>query len=145
MYSENNRRSSTQRADNDFLRRMLGGELTGDGFPVMNLNDSVKSKNTVERSESRSTPTPPQLQNTTRIRCDGTPRQMTPDGNGDHTCPTSLHAPALAMVYSPRQCWRNLFDPATGLSHGTIFAELALPLEVVPNNGSKEVKSRRPM
>lgn len=132
MYSENNRRSASRRADDDFLRRMLGGELTGDGFPVMN-SDPTPSE--ADR------PTP-QLQNNSRVRCDGTPLKDTGANVG---CPTTLHAPAIAMVYSPMQCWRNLFDPATGLAHGTIFQELVLPLGSFPENAHKEVRSRRPM
>lgn len=33
----------------------------------------------------------------------------------------------LAMVYSPCQKWRDLYDPETGFSRGTIFKELDLP------------------
>lgn len=33
----------------------------------------------------------------------------------------------LAMVYTPCQKWRNLYDPETGFSKGTIFKELDLP------------------
>ena len=35
----------------------------------------------------------------------------------------------LAMVYAPCQTYRGLYDPATALSHGTLFTELHLPLE----------------
>ena len=34
----------------------------------------------------------------------------------------------LAMVYAPCQMFRDLYDPATALSHGTLFSELNLPL-----------------
>ena len=34
----------------------------------------------------------------------------------------------LAMVYAPCQMFRGLYDPATALSHGTLFSELNLPL-----------------
>ena len=34
----------------------------------------------------------------------------------------------LAMVYAPCQTFRGLYDPATALSHGTLFTELNLPL-----------------
>ncbi len=34
----------------------------------------------------------------------------------------------LAMVYAPCQDFRALYDPATGLSRGTLFSELDLPL-----------------
>ena len=33
----------------------------------------------------------------------------------------------LAMVYAVKQHFRNILDPTTGLSKGTIFAELDLP------------------
>ncbi len=35
----------------------------------------------------------------------------------------------LAMVYSPIQEWRNVYDEKKGLTRGTIFAELDKPLE----------------
>lgn len=131
MYSENNRRSATQRANDEFLRRMLGGELTGDGFPVAKLSPEVSL-----HSDAAT--------NGKRIACDGTPR---PDQNAsmtDKSCPTSIPAPSIAMVYAPKQCWRKLLDPAQGLSKGSIFSELILPLEAAPNS-FKEVKARRPM
>ena len=34
----------------------------------------------------------------------------------------------LAMVYSPCQAFRNLYDADTALAQGTLFAELYLPL-----------------
>jgi hypothetical protein len=34
----------------------------------------------------------------------------------------------LAMVYSPCQVFRGLYDPDTALSRGTLFGELDLPL-----------------
>ena len=131
MYSENNRRFAMRRANDEFLRRMLGGELTGDGFPVAKL-----SSDTALPSDGAT--------GVKRIACDGTPR---PDNNApmaDKSCPTVIPAPSIAMVYAPKQCWRNLLDPAQGLSKGSIFSELILPLEAVPNT-TKEVKARRPM
>ena len=38
-----------------------------------------------------------------------------------------LHEHPLAIVYSPQQVWRNVYDPEEGMEHGTIFAELDLP------------------
>ena len=35
----------------------------------------------------------------------------------------------LAMAYVPMQCWRMLYSPDYGLTRGTIFEELDLPLE----------------
>ena len=51
----------------------------------------------------------------------------------------------LAMVYSPVQKWRNIYDGETALVRGTIFEELDLPFmgkcccerEVCPNDGCK--------
>lgn len=132
MYSESNRKNASRRANDDFLRRMLGGELTGDGYPVMSVTTPAERPSEPVRRESNN-----------GVRCDGT--------TGNHAngctsnCPTAIAAPSIAMVYSPRQCWRNLFDPATALSKGTLFAELELPLEAVGGKREKEVKIRRPL
>lgn len=40
-----------------------------------------------------------------------------------------LYGYPLAMVYSPIQCFGELYEPDDGLSHGTIFSQLDLPLE----------------
>lgn len=37
----------------------------------------------------------------------------------------------LAMVYSPKQFWRDLYDNAEALHRGTLFQELYFPLESV--------------
>lgn len=51
--------------------------------------------------------------------------------NGGTTEQTSwgLYGYPLAMVYSPVQSFDALLEPAEGLAAGTIFRELALPLE----------------
>ena len=36
--------------------------------------------------------------------------------------------PSLAMVYTPIQSFEGLYDPAEGLSHGTLFQALDLPI-----------------
>ncbi len=41
--------------------------------------------------------------------------------------PTLEDAPSLAMVYSPYQKWRKIYDPVKALSRGTQFAELDKP------------------
>ncbi len=49
------------------------------------------------------------------------------------SCNGYLHREApIAMVYSPVQQWRDLYDPATALSNGTIFKELDLPFYPTP-------------
>ena len=143
MYFENNRRAAQSRSDADFLRRMLGGELNGGG-----CNRYDRS---YERPDAES-------RRGSGACCEWTPqaRQEAPvspeNGCGcqkpkpcNTSCPSEIHAPSLAMVYSPRQCWRKLLDPAEGLKQGTIFAELVLPIEAVPQKGGKEGCARRPM
>ena len=39
----------------------------------------------------------------------------------------------LAMAYVPMQCWRMLYSPDFGLTRGTLFEELDLPLEECVN------------
>lgn len=41
----------------------------------------------------------------------------------------SLEGCPLAMVYAVKQQFRNINEPAVGLSRGTIFAELDLPFK----------------
>lgn len=122
MYSENNRRASVRRANDEFLRRMLGGELTHGEIPVLNLESPVL----------------PEMPDGNRPSCDGSYGDME---NG--MCPTHVHAPSLAMVYSPKQCWRNLLDLHAGLNHGSIFAELILPFEGDQNKRGTEGKIRK--
>ncbi|MBQ3527992.1 MAG: spore coat associated protein CotJA [Clostridia bacterium] len=47
----------------------------------------------------------------------------------------------VAMVYSPVQSWKDLYDPNTALTQGTIFKELDLPFYPTPCN--KETKACR--
>ena len=124
MYSENNRRFAARRADDEFLRRMTGGDLIGNGFPVMNMNDTPTHSFLPARD------VPPGRS------CNGSTHKPELD------CPTELHAPSLAMVYSPRQCWRKLLSPEDGLKAGSIFTELVFPLEVSLKKQSKEVNHR---
>ena len=146
MYFENNRRAAENRADADFLRRMLGGELSGS---ACNRSDRSCNRNTYDPRRAMGS------------CCEWAPQGRQPQARQEApvkpendcgcqkpcntSCPTELHAPALAMVYSPRQCWRKLLDPAEGLKHGTIFAELVLPFEAVAQKGGKEGCARRPM
>ena len=117
MYSENHRRASAYRADEEFLRRLSGGVI---GMPP-----------------SPQPPTSEMLEPSCPNRC-ARAEDVSP-------LPCDSLAPSLAMVYSPRQCWRGLLNPAAGLSAGTIFSELVLPLESAPNATVKEVRCSRPM
>ena len=132
MYMENNRRAAESRADADFLRRMLGGELNG----VSNARVRTPS-NAGRCCEWR-----PQARQEAPMRPEGGCSGQRP--SCDTSCPTEVPAPSLAMVYCPRQCWRSLFSPDDGLKHGTIFAELVLPFEG-RQLGGKEGCARRCM
>ncbi len=135
MYSDYNKRAPTHRANDEFLRRMIGGELNGP--ELLRLHSEM-----LELPEERGG---------RRVDCRGNvleperscPEKRARDG-GDacdrESCPTEISAPALAMVYAPRQCWRKTFDPQTGLAHGSIFAELVLPFEGCPKYGRTEGK-----
>ena len=129
MYPEQDRRSSVRRANDEFLRRMLGGELT-EGAPFCAVMNQANG------TESRSQQLPPER---SRTACDGSPRQNGSAGE----CPTHIHAPSLAMAYAPRQCWQNLLDPVSGLKEGSIFAELILPFEAGHCQKGTEVRPRR--
>ena len=105
MYPNNNRRPS-RRVNDEFLRRMVGGELTGGELPVINMARMENIGQSIEGNSS----------------C---------NQNDDipHECPTMLGAPSLAMVYSPLQCWRSLLEPEEALQNGSLFAELVMPFE----------------
>lgn len=47
---------------------------------------------------------------------------------------------SLAMVYSPRQYWRDTYSPVEALDHGTLFAELDKPLTGVCIPGGGDCK-----
>ena len=109
MYSDNEGRAPMRRANDEFLRRLVGGELMGS-----------------ERCELCTRPTSDKRES--GPACDGSY-----PSEGDHAhmeaCPTRIEAPSLAMVYAPMQCWRNLLDPQSALAKGSQFAELILPIE----------------
>ncbi len=121
MYSENSRRPSARRTNDEFLRRMIGGELTGNELPVMNITPSAPGNRPLPGNPS----------------CNGN------DTNAPGECPVTIGAPSLAMVYSPKQCWRNILDNESALANGSLFAELIKPLEVGKNMRGSEVKTRK--
>ena len=130
MYTENNRYTTAERANDDFLRRMLGGELSGNARAVMNEVGETPQKphqpgcrmedGEAERREGLGDV------GTQRPRAEERPNCNEVDGNG---CPKYLYTPSLAMVYAPYQCWQNLLDPEAALEHGSQFSELILPFE----------------
>lgn len=111
MYSDQNRCNPARRANDAFLRQMIGGELTDGRLSTMPRGDCPMPS--VERRESCTV-------------CEG----ATGENGGScalSDCPKYAHAPSLAMVYAPGQCWRNLLDIESALEHGSLFAELVLP------------------
>ena len=130
MYIENNRRAAENRADADFLRRMLGGELNGNGCDG---NRSCNRPFVESRQEMGACcEWTPQARRQPQARQEEAPPMRPENGCGcqkpcNTSCPTEIHAPALAMVYSPYQKFDSLYDPRQGLCNGTIFGELNKP------------------
>ena len=52
-----------------------------------------------------------------------------PDCNGEAYNADNCNMPSLAMVYSPKQTWRNIYEPDEALNKGTLFSDLYFPLE----------------
>lgn len=129
MYSDNYRRSPAGRSNDEFLRRMLGGEVIGKELPVMAAERPVLP----EYAEGR------------RVDCTGNVISNTAPEKEDNAdqCPKQVHAPALAMVYAPRQCWRGVLGPMAGLKKGSIFSELVLPFEGCRKIDGTEVNTRK--
>lgn len=38
-----------------------------------------------------------------------------------------INSRPLAMVYSPKQKWQNIYSPEEAMEHGTLFADLYFP------------------
>ncbi len=132
MYSENNKYTAVRRTNDEFLRRMIGGELSGCAMPRQDMESSQRPSFCNPCQNHHHEP-PCNSGDVAQNGC--VPTQS--------CCPTHVHAPSLAMVYAPKQCWQSLLDPVTALSEGTLFAELILPLEVGGQNVKKEVCNRR--
>ena len=157
MYSENSRNAAVRRANDEFLRKLISGELqndtshqhseqraTGCGATRNNFAPNV-------RSGEGSYCNLPQRKGCGCGALRGTAQQNTPSCNendsaytdGCMDCPAHVHAPALAMVYSPKQCWQNLLDPNRALVEGTLFADLVLPLDQSKNTNESEGCGRK--
>ena len=52
-----------------------------------------------------------------------------PNCNANDTQAACQNMPSLAMVYSPVQEWRNIYEPEEALRHGSLFSELYFPLD----------------
>ena len=127
MYMENNRHVSQGRANDEFLRRMLGGELVGGERAVMNQPEEAPQLHEHMMGERCQEQMPLE---TVELQARG--EAVPPCNQGDEeacACPKSMRMPSLAMVYAPHQCWQNLLEPEAALEQGSQFAELILPLE----------------
>ena len=119
MYSETNRRASVRRSNDEFLRRMIGGEL-GEIDPRL----------------EKPADAPVDAMGESRISCDGTV-------SGGEDCPMYVKTPSLAVAYAPRQCWQRLLTPEAALAQGTLFEELVFPFERGQKNRETEGHSAR--
>lgn len=81
----------------------------------MSARDSILSRSDLSPSECK-TSTP-----TCAVRTNYT------NNHDTHTWGLKDHP--LAMVYSPLQCFSDLYDEEMALSRGTLFSELDLPFE----------------
>ena len=54
------------------------------------------------------------------------PTQPTSDKRGVNIIENET---TIAMVFSPKQLWQNLYDPMKALSRGTLFADLDKPFQ----------------
>ena len=97
MYTEDDFMTRRERVSDDFLRQILDGDGERHESPC-NFNGSLVA-----------------------------------DGSSSARCRDNPHGTwgikeyPLAMMYSPTQEWRALYDNEMGLSRGTIFKELDLP------------------
>ena len=138
MYSENRRNAAVRRSNDEFLRRLIGGELQAEPAPAKcraqsgpreQLSCSLRERPMQDRHPRA---------DSSGVVCNDNDLH---DPCGD--CPTVLNAPALAMVYSPRQCWRGVLNPHDALFAGSLFTELVLPLEQDRNLNGKEDCGRK--
>lgn len=125
MYRENNNtRNSSRGTDDEILHRIL--EENGVRRPDMRRSvptavyPTARASNTVNEGACNQ-----------NDGCVGCSESDCPYGNGLAYGVTDR---PLAIVYSPIQEWRMLYDREFGLSKGTIFEELDLPLTVKQND-----------
>ena len=54
---------------------------------------------------------------------------LTPSCDGEAEDKGCAKMPSLAMVYSPSQVWKDIYEPDVALCRGTLFSDLYFPLE----------------
>ena len=62
---------------------------------------------------------------------------LTPNCKGASEDNDCVKMPSLAMVYSPKQVWKDIYEPDVALCHGTLFSDLYFPLEREKGRGGK--------
>lgn len=116
---EKNQPSAMRRSGDEFLRRMNSGDLPGRSLPTMNIPSPAPLP---PLGNSGSVPGNNSGGNNTGSDCS--------NGNGSCGCNQGTGCadmPALAMVYSPVQEWKNLLDPQEALMKGSLFCDLVKP------------------
>lgn len=122
-FNTNDGRTPPERTDGELLRRVI--EQDPSVMPDARGGQRGLRRGDVTEPDGRGA----------SCRCAASPRRgvgMSGGINGGTTGQTSwgLYGYPLAMVYSPVQSFDSLFEPGDGLAAGTIFRELALPLEM---------------
>lgn len=124
MYREdNNTRNGTRNTDDELLHRIL--EENGVKRPDMRRDFPIAVYPTARGMGASN---------------GGTCNQNDGEGGSASNCPYGnglaygVTDKPLAIVYSPIQEWRMLYDREVGLSKGTLFEELDLPLMVKQND-----------
>lgn len=134
MYSDNVQHAAARQANDEFLRRLVGGELCR--AEKCRPRGAGREASCTRQSEPCNRPQPRGAVCNLRT---GREEHPNPPCNQGDECgvPTShIHAPALAMVYSPVQGWEGLLDPVQALAHGSQFTTLILPLEADKRDGN---------
>ena len=138
-FNSNDARTPAERIGDDLLRRVIEQNCSGEnrrGLRRNGLGITGQSDNSV--------PWPPaggaRGGNSGNCGCrsgNGGCRERTDNcgcgcchgGDAGKNTGWGLYGYPLAMVYSPIQCFGELYEPDDGLSHGTIFSQLDLPFE----------------
>ncbi|MBQ9131085.1 MAG: spore coat associated protein CotJA [Clostridia bacterium] len=148
MYSENRRNAAVRRSNDEFLRQLIGGELQDSSYGERRTQRSCPTERSVPNCR-RQEPSScllserPMYERQSRAESSGPSCNENDQYSPCKDCPTVLNAPALAMVYSPRQCWRGVLSPHDALAAGSLFAELVLPLEQHRTFDGKEACGRK--
>ncbi len=110
MYTDDDIMTPRERIGDDMLRRMLAGELTGNGIK-RNMEEDTRRGGQMNGQEELSSE---------RGRC-RRGDEMSASGS------FGLEGYPLCMVYAPLQSFGNLYEPEDALKRGTLFREMDLP------------------